>query len=85
MRDIAELRRILRANRGKIFTVRFVKKNGEVRELNGRLGVHSSGKPSSTAHISKYVTVYDMRKKDFRNVNLETISYIASGGVKMEA
>lgn len=65
--------KILNSN-GKIFTVVFLKKDGSLRELNGRLGVtkHLKG-GSSTLDPDKYITVYDLRSKGYRAVNRETI------------
>jgi hypothetical protein len=61
---------------GKIFTVWFVKKNGEIRKMTCRLGVqwHSdSGRSRSWDPLARgYLTVYDMVKRDYRMVNLQT-------------
>lgn len=69
---------ILNAN-GAIFSCSFVKKDGSVRDMTARLGVtkHLVGDgPSKTAHIDKYVTVFDMQKQAYRNINVETIKRI---------
>ncbi len=81
-----ELRQLLRESRGTIFTVKFTKLNGQERTLNGRLGVHTkTGRPSSTAHIPKYLTVYDIGNKGFRTVNLDTVTYVATKGMRFVA
>ena len=33
---------LIKGSKGKFISVTFVKKNGEVRKMNGRMGVHSS-------------------------------------------
>ena len=78
------LRHIIRGSGGKMVTVEFRKKNGELRRLNGRLGVRKNlaGGKNSVAHIPKYVTIYDVRAGGYRNVNLDTITYLATNGVK---
>ena len=65
--------RILNSN-GKIFTVTFIKKDGTIRELNGRLGVikHLKG-GSSTLNPEEYITVYDLKAEGYRAINKATI------------
>ena len=64
----------------KFFTVTFVKANGEIRKLNGRLGVtkHTVSGNTTDAH-DEYLCVYDMDKKGYRNVNVGTITSIVCG------
>jgi hypothetical protein len=59
---------------GKIFSVSFIKKDGTERNMVCRLGVqkHLSG-GKSVNNPNKYLTVFDMQKKAYRNVALETI------------
>jgi hypothetical protein len=67
------------------FSVTFVKKNGEKRTMNCRLGVkkHLKGGQKSYDDANyNYLTVYDLKKKGYRTVNLDTlISVKANGGV----
>jgi hypothetical protein len=70
---------------GRVFTVEFFKKDGTLRMMNCRKGVtrHLSGDgPSTTAHIEKYVTVFDMQLKQYRNINKETMVAIRANGVE---
>lgn len=71
---------------GKVFGVRFVKKDNTVRLMACRFGVkayhRTSGTPSTVAHLPKYITVFDMKKVDYRNVNLDTLLHIVAGQVK---
>ena len=71
---------------GKVFGVLFTKKDGSLRKMACRFNVTAhlttSGTPSTTAHIPKYITVFDMHKKAYRNVNLDTLLHIVSAQVK---
>ena len=55
-------------------TVTFLKKDGTIRKMNCRMGVkkHLKG-GESTLDASKYVTVFDMTKGEYRAINRETI------------
>ena len=70
------IEKIINSN-GKIFTVTFIKKDGSLRELNGRLGVikHLKG-GVSTLDPDKYITVFDMQSKAYRAVNKFTIQSV---------
>lgn len=76
------LRAIALAQQGKIFTVTFIKKDGSERVLTGRLGVtkHLVGGENTVAHKPEYLTVYDMQKGDYRNVNLDTVMSMRCNG-----
>ena len=67
------IERILNSN-GKIFTVVFTKKDGTIRELNGRLGVvkHLKG-GQSTLDPEKFIIVYDLKNEGYRAINKSTI------------
>ena len=45
-------------------------------------GLNGNGNGSTTAHIPKYLTIFDVRKHGYRNVNLDTITYLAANGCK---
>lgn len=82
--NIQNLKDMINNTNGKIFTVTFRKKDGSLREMNARMGVQkhlrSDGKvASTTSHISKYATVYDMKAKGYRNINLETLEKFKCG------
>ena len=68
---------------GKFFSVDFIKKDGSFRRMICRFGVTSyqtTGKPSTTAHIEKYCTVFDLQKMQYRNINKETMKAINMAG-----
>ena len=68
----------------KFFTVTFVKANGEERVLTGRLGVTKHTVSGKTKDIhNNYLCVYDVNKKGYRNVNLNTIRKIECGDFKL--
>jgi hypothetical protein len=55
-------------------TVTFVKKSGEVRTMNCRLGVTKHLKGGvSYVDPEQYVTVYDMQSEGYRAINRDTI------------
>ncbi len=64
----------------KIFKAKFVKKNGEVREMNCKLGVKKHLKHGiNVNNRDRYLTVYDMKSEGYRNINLNTILEIRCG------
>jgi len=65
----------------RIFTVTFTKKNGDLRKMNCRLGVRSplKGGENTTRYLPQYLTVFDMQKLAYRNVNLDTILDVKCG------
>lgn len=70
---------------GKIITVEFVKKDGTVRHLNGRFGVHKYLKTDSGNNWTKdynrhYLTIFDMKKMDYRVINLKTVLNVKARG-----
>lgn len=76
--DVKELQKILLGTKGKIFSATFVKKSGEVRDINCRLGVKSyikgTGTPSFTLRKDNpYQLVFDLQKKGYRALNLDTL------------
>ena len=60
---------------GRFVGVDFVKQDGSVRRLNGRLGVRSylkGGKNTVETDSRPYLTVFDVQTMGYRTVNLET-------------
>jgi len=55
-----------------IFTVQFIKKNGDLRTINGRLNCHKytkQGKPQNKVN-TETLCIFDMKNKCYRNVNI---------------
>jgi hypothetical protein len=66
---------------GAFFTAWFVKKDGSIRKLTGRIGVRKDlkGKGSTVARPdTPYRTVWDTTKKAYRVINLETVLRITA-------
>lgn len=60
----------------KIFSAEFIKKNGEKRRIHCRLGVkkYTNGKGLSYNQDNyNYLTVYDLQKKAYRTLNVDTL------------
>lgn len=73
----------LRGLSGKVFSVIFTKKNGEVRKMVGRLGVRRYVKGGTNPAADRkypYIIVYDFQKRGYRTVNLDTLEEIRTGG-----
>ena len=66
----------------KFASITFVKKDGTVRKINGRMGVTKDlkGGVNTTAKFGQYLTIYSLRDKGYRNINLETVQRIAARG-----
>ena len=68
----------------KFFTVTFYKADGKLRTLNGRLGVTKHIKHFkervTNKHPSKYLVVYDLHAKGYRNVDVTNITSIKIDG-----
>lgn len=74
---------LIRNTSGKVFSVIFEKKDGTDRKMNCRLGVKKNLKGTGMKYdpISKgLITVYDMHKKGYRMINIETLRAIQVNG-----
>lgn len=63
----------------KFFTISFIKKDGTLRKMNARIGVTKhlkGGKKSYNPDDFNYLTVFDLGKKQYRTVNLNTVKEI---------
>ncbi len=72
---------LLKEQNGRFFSISFIKKNGKVRNLTGRLGVKSyrktnSRKSSASRFDNPYILVFDVQKKGYRMVNMNTATEI---------
>ena len=78
------IKSVLKATKGKFFTVVFVKKDGTTRVMNCRLGVTKHLKGGvSTLNPSEFLTVYDMQAEGYRAINLSTIVSVTCGGTTL--
>ena len=82
----SKLANFVRTLGGKMFSLEFTKKNGERRTMTARIGVerHRRTKTAiSPAHKfdNPYMLVFDMHKKGYRMVNLNTVGWVKCGEV----
>jgi hypothetical protein len=67
----------------KFFKATFIKKSGEKREMIARLGVTKhlkGGEKSYNANDFNYLTVFDMQKRGYRTINVNTLISIKTKG-----
>lgn len=62
--------RLFNKTRGRFFTVEFVKADGSLRVLNGKL---SKAVSMDLIDSSGHIVVWDAQKRAFRKINLSTI------------
>tara|TARA_R100000093_G_C1921921_1_gene65913 strand:- start:470 stop:793 length:324 start_codon:yes stop_codon:yes gene_type:complete len=69
---------------GKFFTAKFVKKDGEFRTMNCRLGVtkHLKGGKNYNA-TSDNITVFDLKNKGYRNIPVQRLIEITCGNMSV--
>ena len=63
--------------------ITFVKKNGEVRKMHCRLKVTKhlrGGEKKYDSDALNYLTVYDLKKKDYRIINLNSLIELKYNG-----
>lgn len=61
---------------GKIFSAKFVKKDGTIRQIRARLGVKkylAGGELSYNPSEKNYLIVFDLDKKAYRTINFNTL------------
>ena len=66
----------------KIFSATFVKKNGELRKIHCRLNVTKYLKGGTKKYDSdslNYLTVYDLKNKAYRTINLDALKELKCG------
>ena len=91
--NIKNLKEMILNTSGKFFVVHFIKANGEMREMIGRLGVekhlkggrtYSTGTyvQSTTAGKENLVTIFDTVSEGYRSINLEKLEYFKCGNVE---
>lgn len=79
---MTDLSKLIESTEGRFFTVSFLKKDGSLRVLNGRLGVEKYLKGGEcTLDRTKFVIVYDIQSKGYRAVNRDTIQSVKIDGV----
>ena len=69
---------------GKIFSVEFFKKNGELRKMNARFNVQKGLKGTGLGYdpLEKgLMPVYDMQAKGYRMVTIDNITRLKVNGI----
>ena len=77
------LRTLVVSQMGRLVSVDYVKLDGELRTLTGRLGVKSylkGGQNKVEAADRPYLTMFDIQLCQYRTVNLSTVSSIRASG-----
>lgn len=82
--NLVNLKQLLMASGGTFVGITFTKKDGSVRNLNGRLfvgkGVKGTGKAIGLS--SPMLRIYDVKADSFRTVNLQTTERVRMFGVE---
>lgn len=76
---------IIKGTDGGFFSVKFIKKDGTIRKMIGRKGVRKNLKGVGSRVVSPknpYITIYDVVKRDYRVLNLETLISIKTRGME---
>jgi hypothetical protein len=82
-----DLKNFLKGTGGKFFGVTFVKKDGSLRKMNARVGVKKylkGGENKVEAPDRPYVTVFDVHKKGYRTVNVDTVQEVHYNGLNIK-
>ena len=76
-----EMVKMIKSTKGKWFSCTFIKKDGSIRNMNCRVGVHKGikgvGRKFSTPNL---VTVFDAKAKEYRMINVDTMLTFNCGG-----
>ena len=75
---------------GRFVTVQLYKKSGELRTLNGRMGVikalrHPVGVGVNHLDKDAYITIWDMQKKGYRSIARDSIVSVSINHQRVEA
>jgi hypothetical protein len=80
--DKATAKQLIKDTKGKFFTVTFIKKDGTTRIMNARLGVKAylrGGELPYNPEEKGLIPVYDVKTKDYRMININTITNLKIG------
>jgi hypothetical protein len=80
--DREKAKELIFNTKGKFFTAKFIKKDGSERVMNARLGVKKYLKGGTLRYNPadfNYITVWDRGVKDYRTLNVNTISDLKIG------
>jgi len=83
MRNYDNIKACLKATNGLIFNAKFIKKNGEFRDMTARIGVKSYLKGGSlkfNPEEHKLIVVFDMKKQEYRMIPVRTLLELKVNG-----
>lgn len=82
----AAIDNLIESSKGRFLTIKFLKDNGEVRTLNGRVGVRWGNTPSSYRRDSKHRKFYliYVPHKGYRRVNAEAVLEVTLDGITVK-
>ena len=69
---------LVRESQGTFLTLTFTKKNGDIRSINGRIGVEGASYRSDTKAGDPYLLIWECKTRTHKRINLNTIERIAS-------
>lgn len=73
-------------NKGKLFSITFIKKNGEERKMVARLGVtkYLTGRGMLyTPENRNMLVVFSTGDNDYRTINISTLKKIKANGIEL--
>lgn len=72
-------------SKGRFLSVEFIKKDGSIRKIHGRLGVkkYLAG-GSCKLDKNKFIIFYDLHAKGYRAINKASILSVKTTGLKIE-
>ena len=69
-----ELKAMIKSTKGRFFSCTFIKKDGSMRVMNGRIGCHKGIKGVGRKFQKEnLVTVFDAKAKEYRMINVDTM------------
>ena len=80
-----EILNLLKENKNLIFSVVFLKKNGELSPMTCKLGVKKhlkGGRLKYNPRERNNLIVFDMQKEGYRTINLDTLTLVNMKGVQ---
>ena len=81
--DTKDVVKIINSSKGKFFSAVFIKKDGTLRTMNCRLGVKKylkGGKLRFSPSKKGLVVVFDVDKKEYRMININTTQSLKVNG-----
>jgi hypothetical protein len=77
------MQNLIEQSNGKMFACTFVKSDGSLRELNGRIGVKKYLKGSKNKPAKDVIVVYDVVNNGYRSIRKDSIVSVRTSGVEV--